>query len=52
VKRKIFCNTIEGFEDEWGFNYELVVEKFKIVKPKTDGSLIGLKLKKQVSKKK
>ncbi len=45
-----FYSSIEGFHYEWGYNYELLVEKFTIAAPKADGSSLGYRLKKQVSK--
>lgn len=51
-KTENFYHAIEGFEYEWGYNYELVVEKLKIAKPKADGPSIGFRLKKQLRKEK
>jgi len=51
-KTENFYSAIEGFEYEWGYNYELLVEQFEIKAPKADGSSIGFRLKKQISKEK
>ncbi len=47
-----FYDQIEGFAYEWGYEYEIVVEKVKIEQPMADGSSFSYRLKKRISKKK
>jgi hypothetical protein len=47
---EFFYDSIEGFEYEWGYNYEIVVEKLKIEEPLADASSFRYRLKKQVGK--
>jgi len=49
---EFFYDSIEGFEYEWGYNYEIVVEKIKIEEPMADASAFRYRLKRQISKKK
>ncbi len=46
-----FYSEIEGFDFEWGFVYELVVEKQQVENPPQDGSSIRYILKEVISKK-
>ncbi|WP_373513158.1 DUF4377 domain-containing protein [Persicitalea sp.] len=49
---EFFYDQIEGFAYEWGYNYEIAVEKIKIGEPMADASSFSYRLKKQISKKK
>ncbi len=49
---EFFYDQIEGFEYEWGYNYEIVVEKLKVEAPMADASSFSYRLKKQISKEK
>ncbi|MPR36282.1 DUF4377 domain-containing protein [Salmonirosea aquatica] len=49
---EFFYDQIEGFVYEWGYNYEIVVEKLKTGEPMADASSFSYRLKKQISKKK
>jgi hypothetical protein len=47
---EFFYDPIEGFEYEWGYNFEIIVEKLNIGKPMADASSFSYRLKKQISK--
>ncbi|GHB62187.1 hypothetical protein GCM10007390_14930 [Persicitalea jodogahamensis] len=49
---EFFYDSIDEFEYEWGYNYEIVVEKREIDEPMADGSSFRYRLKKQISKEK
>ena len=45
-----FYNSIEGFEYEWGYEFELLVSKSTIDNPPADGSSLNYRLVKVISK--
>lgn len=47
-----FYDEIEGFEYQWGYNYELVVETVEVKQPMANASSISYRLKQEVSKEK
>ncbi|WP_373512366.1 DUF4377 domain-containing protein [Persicitalea sp.] len=49
---ELFYDQIEGFAYEWGYNYEISVERIEVEKPLADASSFRYRLKKQISKKK
>ena len=49
---EFFYDSIEGFNYEWGHNYEIEVEKLKIENPMADASSFSYRLKKLIKKEK
>ncbi|MCK6692717.1 MAG: DUF4377 domain-containing protein [Thermoanaerobaculia bacterium] len=47
-----FYDEIEGFEYQWGYNYELLVEQVEVKQPMADASSVSYRLKQEVSKEK
>ena len=47
-----FYDAIEGFEYQWGYNYEIVVEQVEVKQPMADASSFSYRLKQEVRREK
>lgn len=47
-----FYDEIEGFEYQWGYSYEVVVELVEVKQPMADASSVSYRLKQEISKEK